>query len=83
MVQLTTSRARQEFSSTLKSVSRGERVLLSNHGKSVGAIVSVEDLQLLQALEDRIDLAEARKALAEIKTDGTVSWDELKDSLGL
>jgi hypothetical protein len=42
------------------------------HGKSIAAIVSVEDLELLQALEDRIDLAAARKAL---KSRGRVAWD--------
>ena len=50
------------------------------HGKSIAAIVSVEDLELLQALEDRIDLAAARKAL---KSGGRVAWDKIKADLNL
>jgi hypothetical protein len=42
------------------------------YGKSIAAIVSVEDLDFLQALEDRIDVAAARKAL---KQRGRVAWD--------
>ena len=83
MLRLTASKARENFSKTLRNVAAGERVLLSNHGKNIGAIVSVEDLELLQALEDRVDLAEARRALAETNFDGTISWDSLKASLGL
>ena len=43
MVLLTATDAHKDFSTTLKKVRRGEHVLLSNHGKNVGAIVSVED----------------------------------------
>ncbi len=42
-----------------------ERVLLERHGKPIAALVPVEDLELLQELEDRLDLAAARKALKE------------------
>ena len=41
-------------------------------GKSIAAIVSVDDLELLQALEDRIDLAAARKVLKQRRR---VAWD--------
>jgi len=33
-------------------------------------------------LEDKIDLEEARAALAESKKKGTVSWDKVKKELG-
>jgi prevent-host-death family protein len=58
----------------------GDRVLLQRHGKSVAAIVSIEDLELLQALEDRIDLAAVRKALTQR---GRVGWDKVKADLNL
>ena len=83
MVQLTASQARKELSSTLKRVRRGERVLLTNHNKMVGAIVSVADFEFLRAMEDRVDLAKARKALAEIEATGTIPWEDVKASLGL
>jgi prevent-host-death family protein len=58
----------------------GDRVLLQRHGRNVAAIVSIEDLELLQALEDRIDLTAARKAL---KQRGRVAWDKVKADLNL
>jgi prevent-host-death family protein len=79
MLLLTASEARGDFSGTLKRVRRGERVLLSNHNKVVAAIVSVEDLALLRAIEDRADLAAAREALKETPVD----WDDVKGGLGI
>jgi len=49
----------------------------------VAAVVPIEDLELLQALEDRVDLEQAREALRTIETEGTVPWEELKADLGL
>jgi hypothetical protein len=40
----------------------------------------VEDLELLQQLEDRIDLEAARKALKE---PGRIPWAKVKKDLGL
>lgn len=48
-----------------------ERVVLTRHGKPVGALVPIEDLDLLQVLEDRMDLDDARAALAEAGRKGT------------
>lgn len=47
------------------------------------ALVPVEDLALLEALEDRVDLDDARAALAEARGKGTIPWEELKADLGL
>jgi hypothetical protein len=41
------------------------------------------DLALLQEVEDRSDLAEAREALAEIEREGTISWEQVKAELKL
>jgi prevent-host-death family protein len=46
---------------------QGERVVLERRGKGVAAIVSMDDLALLEAMEDREDAKAARKALAELK----------------
>lgn len=66
-------------------VYQGERVILERRGKGVAAIVSLEDLALLEAVEDREDVAAARKALAELKRKGhaMVSLDEIKRRLGM
>ena len=47
------------------------------------ALVPIEDVNLLEALEDRIDLEEARLALTEAKKKGTVPWEKIKRELGL
>ena len=58
-----------------------ERVILARRGKAVAAIVSLEDVELLEALEDQIDLENARAALIEAEKEGTVSWEEFKRAL--
>ena len=59
-----------------------ERVILARRGKAVAAIVSLEDVELLEALEDQMDLENARAALIEGEKEGTVAWDEFKKELG-
>jgi len=81
MTTLAATELRNHGSEAINRVAySGDRVLLQRHGKNVAAIVSIEDLELLQALEDRIDLAAARKALKER---GRVAWDKVKADLNL
>ena len=61
-------------------VHHGERVAVERYGKPVAALVSPEDLELLEAIENRMDLDAARKALRE---PGRRSWDEVKAELAL
>jgi prevent-host-death family protein len=66
MVKVAATELRNASTETLNRVQyRGERVIVERRGKAVAAIVPVEDVALLEALEDRIDLATARKALKE------------------
>jgi prevent-host-death family protein len=60
-----------------------ERIELSKNGKPVAVVVTVEDAALLRQLEDKIDLEDARRALAEAKVKGTISLKDLKAELGL
>jgi prevent-host-death family protein len=84
MTRIAASQARSDFSDTLNRVAyRGERIVLHRRGKNLAAIVPVEDLELLEKLEERIDLEDARTALAGAKRRGSVSWEKLKTSLGL
>ncbi len=57
----------------------GERIVLERRGKGVAALVSVEDLELLQRLEDEADIKAARKALKE---KGGISWEDYKKKHG-
>ena len=43
----------------------GERIVIGRRERDLAAIVSMTDLELLERLEDRIDLREARKAEKE------------------
>jgi prevent-host-death family protein len=79
-----TSVARDGLSDTLNRVSYGkERIVIRRHGKEIAALVPMEDLAFLEELEDRLDLEEARAALAEAGTDDTIPWEKVKKDLGL
>ena len=59
----------------------GERVILQRRGKGVAALVSMEDLKLLEHIEDQHDLTEARKALAKKRPN--IPFEQVKAELGL
>lgn len=82
MTRIPASKARENFSSILDDVAgHGDRVILHRHGKDIAAVIPVQDLELLQALEDRYDVEEARAALAV--REERVPWPRLKKQLGL
>jgi prevent-host-death family protein len=84
MGQVNTVNARAQFSEIINRAAFGkERVTLTRRGKEIVAVVPIEDVQLLEALEDKIDLEEARAALAEAKKKGTVPWEKIKKELGI
>ena len=81
MVNLSASQVRDEFAETLNRVAYGgERIVLRRRGKDVAAIVSVQDLELLRQIEDRLDNQAAGKARRER---GRIPWKQLKHDLGL
>lgn len=67
MVHIPVSEFKNEISETInRVVYAGERVLLQRHGKDVAALVSMEELKILEEieeLEDQIDLKEALSVL--------------------
>ena len=86
MVKFSTAEAREKFGSIIKKAAVDkERIVLTKRGKDFAALVPIEDMRLLEELEDRLDLEEARAALAEAKADTTppVAWEKLKAELGL
>lgn len=58
----------------------GERVSIERNGKPFVALVSIDDMELLEHLEDKMDLEIAKAAL---KRNDFVSWEKLKKELGL
>ncbi len=64
---------------------QGERVVLERRGKGVAALVSMEDLALLEKIEEEADAKAARRALARMKAkkEKPIPWVKVKAELGL
>ena len=66
MASVSTVEARKQFSHLVNRVAYGkERVILSRRGRDLAGIVPLEDIELLEAIEDRLDLDAARAALTK------------------
>jgi prevent-host-death family protein len=57
-----------------------ERIALERRGKKVAVLVSVEDAEFLEKLEDEIDVEMAKKSLKE---KGRIPYDQVRKDLGL
>lgn len=78
---LSTIEARKNFSELLNRSAYGkERIILTRRGKNLVAVVPIDDLKILEAIEDKLDLEEAKAALKE---SGSVPWKKVKADLGL
>jgi prevent-host-death family protein len=78
------SEARESFSTTINRVAfGGERVVLTRHGRRVAAVVPIEDLEIIEALEDARDLDDVRGALGDPANRDRIGWEELKAEIGL
>ena len=84
MAPISISKARDQLAELAsRAAYGGERTILQKRGKGIAAVVPIEDLELLEMLEERQDLAEAHKALSEAKKKGTIPWKRIKADLGL
>lgn len=84
MENITAADARKQLAELLSRAAYGkERFVLTRHGKEMGAIVPVEDLDLLERLKKFASTKEVQAAMREIEDEGTASWDSIKKSLGL
>ncbi len=85
MSSISISKVRSAFADTLNRVSYGkERVILRRRNKDIAALVPIEDLQLIEEIEDRIDIEDARKALEEYERTGeAISIEEYRAKRGL
>ncbi len=84
MTTLSTVKARENFSDLVSRSAYGkERVVLTRRGKGIVAVVPIEDLKLLEAIEDRLDLEDIEEALADPGNKKAIPWDKVKKDLGL
>jgi prevent-host-death family protein len=80
MTVIPISEAREHLADLGNRVSlRGERLVVKRRGKVLFALVPVEDLELLERIEDRLDL----DALRAAKDEPSKPWAEVKKALGL
>ncbi|MDF5710309.1 MAG: type II toxin-antitoxin system Phd/YefM family antitoxin [Nostoc sp. S4] len=61
----------------------GKRIIIQKQGKSMAAIVPIEELEILQELEELEDEFDLKAAQEAMKEPGIVPWEELKLELGL
>ncbi len=81
MGSVSVTEAREIFSDLLnRVVYAGERVVLKRRGKPLAAIVSMDDLRLLETLEDELD---AEAALTAPENREAIPWEKVKTELGL
>jgi prevent-host-death family protein len=82
MAEVTIVDAREHFSDVINRTAYAkERIILTRRGKNIVAIVPLEDLILLEAFEDKLDIQDAKLALKEAKKKGTMSLKEFKEKI--
>lgn len=88
MTTISAEKARNTFSELVSRTAYSkDRVVVTRNGKKMVAIVSIEDLELLEKiidrLEDEIDTEEIKAALDEVREGKTLPWENVKKDLGL
>ncbi len=82
--EMTTIEAKEKFAELMNHVVHTkERVALTRRGKEIAAIVPIEDLQFLEAIQDKADLNDAIDALKEARHGGSITLEQLKEDMGI
>ena len=84
MREYTATEARNNFSNVVNEAAYGSvRVVINKQGKKIVALIPYSDLELLEFLETRIDIEEAKQALEKSKTQEMDTLQNLKADLGM
>ena len=88
MVKVSSRQARASFSDIINRARYAhERTVITSNGKEVAAVVSTDDLKLLEAILDemeyRSDVGTAKAALADYEKHGGVPLEDVVKRLGL
>ena len=63
---VSTAEARKKLAEIVNRVAYGkEPIVLTRRGEKIAALISMEELELLQLIEDHMDIEDAKKALKE------------------
>jgi prevent-host-death family protein len=74
--------ARKRFADIINRVAFGqESFVLTRRGQPLAAIVSMDDLMLLQEIEEQMDIDDAWRARNE--PGENISWEKLREELEL
>lgn len=82
MTSLSVSKLRSDLAEAINRVAyTKERVLIERQGKRLVALVPIEDFDLLEELEDRLDVQAADEAIRE--GGERVPWEQVRREAGL
>lgn len=82
MVVVSVSKARHDMKDLVNRVAYGkERICLTSYERKVVAIVPIEDLETLEAIERNEDISISEIRIAKAEKEGTYTANELKNSL--
>ena len=83
MASVSVSHARRDMSELVNRVAYGkERIYFTSHDKKIVALVPIEDVETLEALENAEDIREAELALKEVEKKGSIPIAEVRKRLG-
>jgi prevent-host-death family protein len=87
MTRVSVAEARKDLAGIINRASYAhERTVITRHETDVAAVISIDELRLLDALiekwEDEEDIRDANEALLEAREE-TISWDDIKRDLDL
>jgi prevent-host-death family protein len=75
MITVSVSQMKDTLSEVLNRAAYGrERIIIASRGKPKAAVISIDDLELLEELEDALTVREAR---AEYEAGETISLEQL------
>ena len=81
---IATTEAKDQFIELVNRVAHdNERIIFTRRGKEIAALISMEDLALLQSSQNQQDLSTAIDALKEARESGTIPLEQVKDEMDL
>ncbi|HLR76761.1 MAG TPA: type II toxin-antitoxin system Phd/YefM family antitoxin [Balneolaceae bacterium] len=78
---INSANARKSFSDMLSEAEYAhKRMIITRKGKPAAAVIPIEDLDLLEAIEDKKDVEAAQKVLSNDESE-FISWEKAKREL--
>jgi prevent-host-death family protein len=79
MATLEATKAKDTFGDTVNRVAYAkERIILTRRGKPIAAIVPLEDIEILDALENEADAEDVRLGREEAARGEGIAWNDVR-----